>query len=286
MRIKTHFWNTVESERRYLSADRKVVGLPLDRNAHAVMVKPGELVDVIEISPLGLVELRIYNQLIANAWSQITEPVEHRIRKADLKGSHGSSDRINDSVNRLMGAVAFASVMKDGEPAKLKVQLLGANIEQDRADGYFYYRFPPELLEVFKKSEVFARLKTRIMYAFQSKYALRLYEVVQKRVNLKYKQFEDFTESEMRGLLGVPKGKLKRFADLNKHAIKPAVEEVNFLGDYMVMVQPIKAGRKVAKLRLVWLEKDRDSLMEAWRELDRAKVGRKARMKGTVEEAN
>jgi plasmid replication initiation protein len=183
-----------------------------------------------------------------------------------------------------MGAVAFASVIKDGEPAKLKVQLLGANIEQDRADGYFYYRFPPELLEVFKKSEVFARLKTRIMYAFNSKYALRLYEVVQKRVNLKYKQFEDFTESEMRGLLGVPKGKLKRFADLNKHAIKPAVEEVNFLGEYMVMIQPIKEGRRVAKLRLVWLEKDRDSLMESWKELDRAKVGRKARMKGTVEE--
>ena len=101
-----------ETERQYLSADRKVVGLPLDRGSHAVMVKPGELVDVIEISPLGLAELRIYNQLIANAWAHITEPIEHRIRKVDLKGSHESNDRINDSVNKLMGAVAYASVIR------------------------------------------------------------------------------------------------------------------------------------------------------------------------------
>ena len=52
------------------------------------MVKPGELIDIKEISPLTLTDRRIYNLLIANAWDRITEPVEHVIDKSDLMLPH------------------------------------------------------------------------------------------------------------------------------------------------------------------------------------------------------
>ena len=168
----------------------------------------------------------------------------------------------------------------------MEVQLLGANIKHDRADGFFYYKFPEELIQIFQRSEVFAKLKTRIMYAFTSKYALRLYEVVQKRVNLEYLQYEEFTVDELRNLLGVPKGKLARVADFNKHALKPAIEEVNFLGDYVVEVIPIKQERKLVRFRLFWLKKDTVDLAETWKELDRHRTGRRARMRGEVEAAD
>jgi hypothetical protein len=271
---------------KYRATDRKVSGLPLQRDQHGTMIKPGELVDIVEISPLNLAEVRMYNQLIANAWSRITEPIVHRIRKTDLKGTHESNDRLAESTRILMGAIAEVAIVRDGEPARLRVQLLGANVEQERAEGFFYYKFPPELVEVFKQSEVFARLKTRIMYAFTSKYALRLYEMVQKRVNLEYKQHEDFTIESFRELLGVPNKKLPRFADFNKHALKPALEEVNFLGDYLVQIQPLKAGRRVVQLRLVWMEKDPESRRRAWEELERSRVGRRARMRGEVEDVS
>ena len=165
----------------------------------------------------------------------------------------------------------------------MEVQLLGANIKHDRADGFFYYKFPEELIQIFQRSEVFAKLKTRIMYAFTSKYALRLYEIVQKRVNLDYLQYEEFTVDEFRNLLGTPKGKLVRVADFNKHALKPAIEEVNFLGDYVVEVMPIKQGRKLVRFRLFWFKKDRAGLAETWEELERHRTGRRARMRNRVE---
>ena len=86
-----------------------------------------------------------------------------------------------------------------------------------------------------------------------------------------------------RGFLTVPKGKLRRFADLNKYAIKPAVKEVTALSDYGVKIEPITEGRRVVKLRLFWWKKDINGLKEAFAELQRCKVGRKARINGTVE---
>ncbi|WP_420011065.1 hypothetical protein [Tateyamaria sp.] len=32
------------------------------------LVKPGELVDLVEVTPLTLADRRIYNQLLENAW--------------------------------------------------------------------------------------------------------------------------------------------------------------------------------------------------------------------------
>ena len=54
-----------------------------------MLIKPGELIDIVELSPLTLQDRRIYNLLILNAWDSITEPKEHRIHKRDLRGTPG-----------------------------------------------------------------------------------------------------------------------------------------------------------------------------------------------------
>lgn len=50
------------------------------------LVKPGELVDLVEVTPLTLADRRIYNQLLENAWDAIEKPVTHVISKSDLRG--------------------------------------------------------------------------------------------------------------------------------------------------------------------------------------------------------
>lgn len=50
------------------------------------LVKPGELVDLVEVTPLTLADRRIYNQLLENAWDAIDKPVTHVISKGDLRG--------------------------------------------------------------------------------------------------------------------------------------------------------------------------------------------------------
>ena len=274
---------TDDDRKRYKTVDRRVIGFPLDPSMPGEMVKPGELIDIKEISPLTLTDRRIYNLLIANAWERITEPVEHVIEKSDLRGAHKSNERIEDSIRRLMSAIAEVKIIRDGKVAVKRVQLLGGNVEQEGERGRLYYTFPKQLIEIVKESEVFGRLKTQIMYCFKSKYALALYEIVQKRVGLKFKQAENFTVEELRSLLGVPKDKLTRFPDFNKYALQPALREVNALSEHHVTVGMIKNGKRVEQLMLMWQEKTVEEKRQVFREIERCSVGRAARIRNTVE---
>src|SRR3954465_13732542 len=68
---------------------QRTTGNPLDPNdGTASLIKPGELVDVVEMTPLTLVDRRTYNLLLAFAWDRIDEDVEHAIPKAVLRGAH------------------------------------------------------------------------------------------------------------------------------------------------------------------------------------------------------
>src|SRR5438270_13588438 len=80
-------------------------------------IKPGELIDVVEMSPLTLHDRRVYNLLLLNAWETLSEPVEHSIYKRELRGSHDVNDRVGESVDRLMGAFARVPIVRDGQPA-------------------------------------------------------------------------------------------------------------------------------------------------------------------------
>lgn len=241
------------------------------------LVKPGELVDLVEVTPLTLADRRIYNQLLENAWDAIEKPVTHVIAKSDLRGSHNSNDRVGASIERLMASIVKIQVMRDGEPAIERVQLLGGNVETARRDGLLEYEIPQRLRRVIKDSTVFARLQREVMFALSSKYALTLYEMVQKRGNLRWRSSEKFSLEDMRGVLGVPKGKLTSWSNLKLRAIDPAVEEVSALSDYIVEVEPVKTGRRVTHVELRWWRKDAGGEAEVERELQFSKVGRKER---------
>jgi hypothetical protein len=247
------------------------------------LVKPGELVDLVEVTPLTLVDRRIYNQLLENAWDAIDRPVTHVVAKAVLRGSHNSNDRIGESIERLMAAIVRVAVMRDGERAVERVQLLGGNVESLRRDGLLEYEIPPRLRGIIRNSTVFARLQREVMFALTSKYALTLYEMVQKRGNLSWRASERFSLDELRGILGVPKGRLTTWSNLRLRAIEPAVTEVSELSDYIVEIHPVKTGRSVTHAELRWWKKDGAGQGDAARTLSFARPGRKARAGGRAE---
>jgi plasmid replication initiation protein len=119
--------------------------------------------------------------------------------------------------------------------------------------------------------------------AFMSKYAVSLYENVAQLVNLDRKFTHVYTLDEFRDLLGVQPGRYKTFGELNKHVIKPAVDEINALASFSMNVLPVKQGKRVAEIRIGWWQKDASALRAAWEETQRTRVGRRARISGTVE---
>jgi plasmid replication initiation protein len=262
----------------------RVSGDPLDPDGQGSFIKPAELVDAVEISALNRSELILYNQLLAHAWNDIAPDKVFAVRKSRLRGTHDSNDRLHDAFDRLMSAFAKVTY-RDPDSGKTKtarIHLLGANVEEDCEDGYFHYTFHPTLLQVLSGSRTWARLKSEILYLLRSKYSIRLYELVERRINMR-RQSETFTVSELRALLGVPKGKLKRFADFNSQCLKPAIGEINQLTDFEVTAGLIKHGRCIDRIQLTWLKKCKEARTLAADERARSKVGRVARRKAKVE---
>ncbi len=247
------------------------------------IIKAGELVDVIEVTPLTLNARKTYNLLIDNAGKNIIEPIEHSIEKSELQFSRRGDERVDDSIERLMGAIAKIKTERNGEPAILRVQLLGRNVEHVRNDGKFYYTFDRELREALADSTVFARLTKDVMLNFKGKYGLALYELGAKRYNLQ-KNSEEFSVDEFRGLLGVAKDKYKTWDNLNRRVIRPAEDEVNQLSiKFKVKVSPIKRGNKVERVKLQWWRTSPDGEEAAIKELSNTSLGRKARRENSVE---
>lgn len=267
-----------------LATDIKTSGQPLDPGHMGRIIKPRELVDIVEITALTRSETILYNQLLANAWNNIRDVSVHKVLKASLRGSHESNDRLEEAFDTLMGAWAK---IRARDPitnswSTFRVHLLGTNKEEEEKDGYFYYTFPADLLAVITQSKAWATIKSHIMYSLRSKYSIRLYEMIERRIGMAM-QSEEFTIKELRGLLGVPDGKLERFADLNKYCLKPALQEVNYLSDFVVDIGIIKRGRAVEKLFVTWLRKSPDELRSAFDEREKSRVGRHARFTGKVD---
>jgi len=262
--------------------DQRPTGEPSRMDGWGTLVKPGELIDIVEMTPLTLNDRRIYNCLLAHSWDRITDDVEHVVRKSDLRLNHESTDRLSASIERLMAAIVKVR-LPDGAGV-MRVQLLGANTEAEAGDGVLRYRFDKDLRKIIQNSSIFARIRAEVTFALSSKYALALYEMVQKRGNLAYKWSEVFELPALRELLGVPDGKLIQFADFKRRALIPAVQEVNALGDYGVRLHTIKSGRAVSAIEMSWWRKSKQELRDAFQELQRVRVGRKARIAGTVEE--
>ncbi len=257
--------------------------LKVRRSASSVL-KPGELVDIVELKKLTMNDRRIYNMLIDNAWDTITEDRVHEISKQELGHSkHKSYDRIGESIERLMGAMAKVRIKQDGEIAFLRVQLLGPNTEQTRKDGMISYTFSKQLRDIIHDSQIFARLQREVMYQLTSKYSLVLYEMIQKRGNQRFIREQAFEVDELRDILVQP-GRLTSWINFRNKALDPAVREVNAMSDYNVSYDVRKRGRKITHVILKWRRKDELAADATQRELDQPRIGRRARIEGSSEQ--
>lgn len=253
--------------------------------------KARELIEIRRTGELSLQDRRIINVLYANAGPRLCDDVKHLIGIAELRGTHRGGERVTDSIRRLMKALVEVPTKDDnGQPATKFVHILSDSTVTDNENspnGQVKYSFSPEMREIIKDSTLWGRVRSAVVFAFTSKYSLALYELGTARVNLKHKWQEDFAVHDFRASLGVPDGKLERIPNLLQKVIRPAVLEVNGLADFGVAVEPIRTGGQqrglVTGFRMSWWRKDLPDLQAAHEELNRAKVGRMARLQKRVE---
>jgi hypothetical protein len=253
--------------------------------------KARELIEIRGTGTLSLQDRRVMNILYANAGSRLCDDLNHTIGIAELRGSHKGGERVTDSIRRLMTTlVEVPTKDSKGAPATKLVQILSDTTVTDNENnpaGQVVYSFSRGMREIIKDSTLWGRVKNAVIFAFTSKYALALYELITARINLKHMWQEDFTLADFRALLGVPDGKLERVPNLLQRVIQPATLEVNGLADFGVKIEPIRKGGSMRGLvtgfRVSWWRKDVPDLQAAYSELRRPKVGRSARLRGLVE---
>lgn len=247
------------------------------------IIKPEELINVIELIPLKLSDRRIFNLLLANSWDEIGKNKEWSMPKSDLLMHTKATDQLDKSIGRLMGARIKVKITRNNERYTRSFALLEHIDEPVRKNGLVYYKFPQALRVLIMNSTVFARLRKAVMFQLSSKYSLALYEMIQQRGNLDHKWSESFTIPQLRGLLGVPDGKLKEYKNFKARCLLPAVQEVDFLSDYRLHFLQHKTGKFVTSITLHWYKKSITELKEAFKELKVSRTGREARMKQKVE---
>lgn len=250
------------------------------------MIKPSEIIGIAGIEGWSLADRRTWNLLLVNAWGdRLEDPTaDFEIPLRELRGLHDSNDRVRESLERLQKTLVRAQL--SGGVTRTVQMLGGTDItDSDRETGVLKYDFHRKLVPLLRKSEIYARMEIKVLSAFTSKYSLALYEVIASKIGMKWKHSEEIGIEALRQWLGIESGKLARYPDLKRFAIAAALHEVNGLSPFEVSIEPIKRGRKVERFTVSWAKKEPFSPAEqaAAREVNRAKVGRGARLSGTVE---
>jgi len=249
------------------------------------MVKPVDRVDIDGAARLTLSTRRLYNQLLAHAFGPNMGKDGHEwtISTAQLRGSHKSNERIEDSIVALMKTIV---TVRFANGTTHRVALLGGNDmgTPERARGQFTYAFDERLVPLLRESSVFGKLELAVIHAFSTKYGLALYEAIARRLRLRDRFHEDFSLEAFRKVLGVPEGKLTTFSNLKLRAITPAVEEINAIASVGCRVEPYKQGRKVVGVRLHWWRKGMSGLKGTYAEPKRPQQARHDRQVKNVPE--
>lgn len=231
--------------------------------------------------------LKLMHLMIATAGGRMADDVRHEIRLADIRSVEGMKNHDRASIQSLFEELS-AMVMTYDDTETMLVAIGGLldhtvlNYRHEASGEILVsWYFGRMFRDMAAKSNHWAILDRQTVYHLGSKYSVLLFQHIASLVNLNHVSNKTFSVPELRSVFGIPDGKVKRFADLKKDVLTPAINEINHLSRLDLKATPKKIGRTIVAIEISWSVKPDPSA--AKRELDSAKVGRKERREGTAE---
>lgn len=252
------------------------------------IVEAGEMVDMRFPSGgrMSLRAAKLFHLLVQAAGVDIAEVMTHKITLAALNETfHISVPDLIELVDELHTTTLKLKLTDPKGRTYTKSGPILSDVEREdehHSQAEIRFDFSPTLRKAIANSSHWAVISKRAVLAFESRYSLRLYTVLSLRAGLR-KTSEDFSMDDLRELLGVPAGKLATWKNLRLRALDPAIAEINQLAGFHAGFIPLKRGRKVIGVSLTWGLKDHGARVEAMKELERPKVGRRERREGRVD---
>lgn len=253
--------------------------------------KPGELVESeFETGSLSAAGRKAFALMLRKAGPEAGEDKKtFTITKKELRGSHKGNERIQPVMDELLRVIVrIRTTSKKGKPAVMSQSLLASCVEEISEDGMSVveYEFSDSFRRVIQRSDYYARVNLGVMLALQSRYSLTLYDLGCLIINRQNRVVKMDVE-ELRRRLGVPEGSFKNFAEFRRDVLAKSKAEIDQLADFVVEWDEVRGsgrGRPVEAVKLTFSPKDPVEQEETAKELDRPKVGRRARRDGSVDE--
>lgn len=236
----------------------------------------------------SLAALKLMHLMIGTAGGRMADDVRHEFRLSDIKKIDGMDNHTRKSIVPLFQELAAAVLTLD-DPIKMTTiiggLMDGAKVDyrhEVSGDVMVTWYFGRTFREMAAESNHWAILDRQAVFHLGSKYSVLLFQYIASLQNLKHVTSKRFTVPDLRAMFGIPEGKLTRFSNFKAKALSHAVDEINSdLTRLHLTVTYHKVGRTVAEVEIGWAVKD--DLTKVKAELDRPKVGRKARQDGTAE---
>mgnify|MGYP002401301114 CR=1 FL=1 len=233
--------------------------------------------------------LKLMHLMIGTAGGRMADDVRHEIRLSDIRKIEGMAHHDKESLKPLFEELR-AAVLTYDDPEAMRYTI-GGLLDQAvvdyrhevSGDVLVSWYFGRMFRDMAAKSNHWAILDRQTVFHLGSKYSVLLFQHIASFSLYKHIKSRTFTVSELRALLGVPEGKIRRFANLKKDALEPAIAEINQISRLILTATPNKIGRTVASVTITWVEKDAEGKAATKRELDQPRVGRKARRDGSAE---
>ena len=208
----------------------------------------------VSCNQISLLQRKIWNVLLANAYDDLQKKERYSIKMQDLMKvlNFDSNDieLLKDSVRKMHTiAVEWNTLDKDQEKIWIGSNFMGEVVIKPKS-GIVHYAWGPEFRKLLYNPTMYAKINLIVQSRFKSKYSLNLYELCvdyfikkQGRGETPWISVDDF-----RKLMGVENDKYyNNFKRLNARIIKHAITEVNKESDISVdMVKKLDLRKVVA----------------------------------------
>lgn len=207
---------------------------------------------------LSLLERKISNALLFNAFSSLKDEVTHEITLDKLKSLLGCNTRnhkaLKNALKTLISTVLEWNLLHDEAD-----DLEGWNASSILAavkvvNGVIVYQYSDIIKNLLSNPSIYGKINLIIQSRFKSAYALALYENCARFRGLKYTK--NFDLELLRRLLGVGDGDYTRFYDFNRRVLSVAVTEINTCSDIRVTPDFTKRGKRIVAIKFALEERN------------------------------
>jgi len=200
---------------------------------------------------LSLIQRKIANALLFNAYEDLLTKVEYSIHIRDLCQLIGYNSHEQKSIKRALVSL-ISTVIEWNLVDKDKLEHEEWNASAIIADASIKgpictYSYSNRMRQLLHSPEIYGRINMKVQAKFKSSYGLALYENCIRYQTIKTTPWFDLCV--FKKLMGVEPQKYAVFKDFRKRVIDVAVTEVNKHTYYDVAYDLKKMGRKVVAIK-------------------------------------